>query len=302
MNGVKVTVPMALGPAHLLSTDVTEAEHAAWAAGTTYALADRVIKGNRIWESAQAENVGHDPQTSGAVWWLEVGPTNRWAAFDLLKATPTAKATSLYYEFSLGQSIDAVHLVGLTDASTVRIRLTSAIAGLVFDSGDSPTGMVMTDTSYWNFFYGPRAFVNEIHWYDLPGYEDMTLRIDITGGADLSVLYVLAGQVTTLGIGARMGLSVGTESFGSTPRDQWGVPTLKKRPKARRLSFTLLHERAQGDDIGDFLDGSDIVVALWNMADQHRITKVIGTVTDWRLVFEYATHSETSIELLGMPT
>jgi len=301
MRGIKVTVPLTLGPAHLTATDVPESEHDAWAAGTTYALGNRVIKANRVWESAQAGNVGHDPETSGDAYWLRVGPTNRWAAFDLMKPTPTTKATSFYYEFTPGKSISALHIIRALDTSAMRVRLTSALAGVVYDSGDEPAGMVLTEASYWNFFYGPRAYVNELHFYDLPQYDDVTIRIDFEGGANLSVAYILAGQVREFGLGAQLGLRVGSESFSSTPRDQWGVPDLKKRPKARRMSFVLMHERGEGDELADFLDSADITVALWNVSDRHRVTKVLGTLTNWELLFNYASHSETSIELLGMP-
>ena len=41
-NGIRLTTPLPLTGAQLTSTNVTEAEYAAWAAGTTYALGARV--------------------------------------------------------------------------------------------------------------------------------------------------------------------------------------------------------------------------------------------------------------------
>ena len=71
-TGLRITVPVAITDAMVTATDVPEADYAAWDGGTTYALGDRRIKGHKIWESAQAGNTGHDPETSGSAWWLKV--------------------------------------------------------------------------------------------------------------------------------------------------------------------------------------------------------------------------------------
>ena len=168
MNAIRITVPMALGPAQLVSTNVPENEHAAWSAGATYALGDRVIRASAIYESAQAGNIGHDPIDAGDAWWLYVNPTNRWAAFSLLRPTPTRRAEPCFWEFALGRSINAIHIIGALDVEQARVRLTSASAGLVYDTGDTPVGLTMVEASYWNFFYGPRNYVNELHYYNLP--------------------------------------------------------------------------------------------------------------------------------------
>ena len=44
---LQVTVPATLGPDQLYATDVPETEYADWVAGTTYALAARVIRTTR---------------------------------------------------------------------------------------------------------------------------------------------------------------------------------------------------------------------------------------------------------------
>lgn len=42
------------------------------------------------------------------------------------------------------------------------MRLTSTAAGLVYDSGLAPTGMVITEAAWWTFFYGPRILMSEL--------------------------------------------------------------------------------------------------------------------------------------------
>lgn len=300
MSAVKITRKGAMTPAMMVATDVPEADYAAWASGTTYALAARCIKGHRIWESAQAGNTNHDPETDPGTWWLDVSATNRWAAFDLTKTVPTRQATAFYYELKLDE-ISALHIIGLNDVYSVRVRLTDPVAGLVYDSGDSPTGLVMEETSWWCFFYGPRMMLNELHFYGLPLYQDATLRLDFAGGVDMSVLYIIAGMARSFGLGVNYGARIGYESPSSVQPDQWGMPSLKQRPKNKRISFTLIHENGDLDDLVEFLRDSDTNVAMWDVYDGYRATKVIGVLSAADTVLTYPDQSETSIELLGMP-
>lgn len=303
MSGLKVTVPVPLGPAQLVATDVPDGDGLGlYDAGTTYALAARCYKNGSVYESAQASNTGHDPEAdTGGVWWLRVSATNRYRAFDLLKSNITAQASSFYYEFDPGKIITAVHCIDVQGASSARVRLTDPIAGVVYDSGDSSIGWVMEETSYWCYYFGPRNVVNELHLEGLPAYESARLRIDFSGGADLSVRYILAGQQITYGEGVSLGARLGEEAWTGTGRDAWGTPTLKKRPKSRRQNFVVFHKKSQTDEFIRFLRGADTIVALWNMADAWSETKVLGNLSSWETLFNYNVQQETTLEVIGIP-
>lgn len=303
MSGLKVTVPVLLGPGQLHATDVPDGDGLGlYAAGTTYALADRCYKNGSVYESAQAGNTGHDPEAdTGNVWWLRVSATNRYRAFDLLKSNITAQASSFYYEFDPGKIVTAVHFIDVQGADSARVRMTDPIAGLVYDSGDSSVGWVMEETSYWCYYFGPRVVVNELHLEDLPVYENARLRIDFAGSSNLSVRYILAGQQITYGDGVLLGARLGEEAWTGTARDAWGTPTLKKRPKSRRQNFVVFHNKAQTDEFIRFLRGADTIVALWNMADTWSETKVLGNLSSWETLFNYNVLQETTLEVIGIP-
>jgi hypothetical protein len=121
---MKLIRPTAVSDTNLVSSTVPETDHAAWSSGTTYALAARVIKAHRIWESTQASNTNHDPQTAGISWWVDMGPTNRWGMFDTVVGTETTATGSITLVLEPGR-IDALALLQL-DAATVTVNMTLA--------------------------------------------------------------------------------------------------------------------------------------------------------------------------------
>ena len=296
---LKVTAPVVLGPATLVATDVPEADHDEWSVVTTYALGARVIRAHAVWESAQASNLAHDPATSGDAWWLRVSATNRWRGFELEQVTWTAKADSFYYEFTPGL-INAVHIIGLRDAGSVRVRLTDPAAGLVYDSENQAVGRVMDGVGWWAWGYGTRRVVDQVHLYELPSYSAATLRLDFAGGADLGVRAVLAGTVRAFGVGVQYGARLGIDSYSKVARDKWGTATLQKGNYSKRVSFNLLVHPSELDALTDFLVAGDALVQLWNIADQWRSTKVLGFAKSWEQTISTAKTVDVSFEINGV--
>uniref|UniRef100_A0A1A7GE81 Uncharacterized protein n=1 Tax=biofilter metagenome TaxID=1070537 RepID=A0A1A7GE81_9ZZZZ len=296
---LKITAPVSLGAHNLVGTDVPEVDYAVWASAATYALGDRCIKDNAIWECAQDGNLNHSPSADDTDWWLFVSATNRWKAFDLDQFDWTEKATSFYYEFTPG-IVTAAHLVGLRDASSVRIRLTDPVAGLVFDSLNQPVGRLMTEVGWWAWGHGTRRMVDQVHMYNLPAYSAATLRIDLAGGANLGVQSVVAGTVKAFGRGVHQGARLGIDSYSKTGRDKWGTAKLKKGAYSKRVNFTVTIHANELDELTDFLVESDARVQIWNVSDRWRSTKLLGFTKSWEQTISSYAYTDVSFELEGV--
>jgi len=118
----------------------------AYNAGTTYALGDTVYSASthRCYESLAAGNTGNPlpvlPETTTTKW-LDVGPTNKWAMFDLSRNTQTVHASPLVVVVAPGQRINTVGLTGIK-GSTLTLKATSVTGGgtvypLPYDSAAS---------------------------------------------------------------------------------------------------------------------------------------------------------------------
>jgi len=117
----------------------------AWSGATTYAAGDTVSSAayHRVYESLQAGNLNHavpvPPETENS-YWIDIGPTNKWAMLDLSRNTQTVIASPLTVEVAPGERINAVAALGL-EGQWLSIKVTSA-AFLATTEGTTYAGII----------------------------------------------------------------------------------------------------------------------------------------------------------------
>lgn len=303
-GGLRITVPVAITGAMLTATDVPEADYAAWASGSTYALGDRVIKGHKIWESAQASNTGHDPETSGSAWWLKVSATNRWRLFDLEQVTSTAQASSMYYELQPGAPINSVHMLGLSDVDSVQLRVYDG-ATLSYDGGQNAAGLLPTESDWWAYCYGPWTLSDQQHYADLPYIVAPKIRVDYTGGSALSTQVLMLGNDTVFGTqratGVQAGVRIRFDRSSSFAANEFDIPTMRKSALVATVSFTLILLSSDVDTLLDFYRDYGSQVCLFNLSDMWRATQVLGLITSLEPLIHGPVFSEFAFEIRGVP-
>ena len=301
---LRITVPVAITDAMVTATDVPEADYAAWAGGTTYALGDRVIKGHKIWESAQAGNTGHDPETSGSAWWLKVSATNRWRLFDLEQVTSTSKASGMYYELQPGSPINSVHMLGLWDVDSVQLRVYDG-ATLAFDGGQNAAGLLPTDSDWWAYCYGPWMLSDQQHYSDLPYIVEPKIRVDYTGGAAMSTQVLMLGNDTVFGTqhgtGVQAGVRIRFDRSSSFKPNEFDIPTMKTSALVATVNFTLILLSSDVDTLLDFYRDYGSQVCLFNLSDMWRTTQVLGLITSLEPLIHGPVYSEFAFEIRGVP-
>ena len=303
-NTLRITVPVAITDAMLTATDVPETDYAAWSAGTTYALGNRCIKGHKIWESAQAGNVGHDPETSGAAWWLRVSATNRWCLFDLEQVTSTAKATGMYYELQPGSPINSVHMLGLYDVDSVQLRVYDG-ATLAYDGGQNAAGLLPTESDWWAYCYGPWTLSDQQHYADLPYIIAPTIRVDYTGGAQLATQVLLLGNDSVFGTqdgaGVKSGVRIRFDRSSNFKNNEFDIPTMQTSALVATINFTLMLVSSDLDTLLDFYRDNGAKTCLFTISELWRATQILGVITSMETVVQGPIYSEIAFEVRGVP-
>ena len=303
---LRITVPVKITDAILAGTDVPEADYGAWDGGNTYAKGDRCIKAHRIWESAQAGNLNHDPQTAGAAWWLEVSATNRWSWFDLEQVTTTSKPTSFYYELEPGQPVDSAHVLGLVNTDSVQVRVyDTADDALKFDSGQSAAGLLPVDPDWWCYCYGPWVLSDQQHYTALPYVVAPRIRVDMAGGANLGAQVLLIGNDTVFGKEHGTGVLRPVRiryARGSQFKDnEFNIPTMRKSALVVTATFTLKVRSSSVDELADFYRDHGAKVCLFTISELWRITQVLGVITSFEPLINGPEYSEFAFEIRGVP-
>ena len=296
---INVVPPLAVSDAMLLATDVPEADYPAWAVGTTYALAARVIVASEhsIYESAADGNVGNDPTTSPL--WSVVGPTNRWALFDRSNSTQTSQAVHMSYQLQPGLGVNAIAALNVRGCNSVTVQLVHPSLGTVYDHTFQLASLPL-QAGWWEWFFGQRNAPRLMLAFDLPGIPGCTLQVDFHGTSELAVGVLLIGQATQIGFAVQAGAKVGIQDYSRKETDDFGNTDLVPRAFAKRASFNALVATARVDELSDFLAELRATPALWVGALSVGATAIYGFYNQFDITLDNTEFSQCSIDIEGL--
>lgn len=235
--------PTAITPALLVSTTAVESA-AEWSASTTYAADARctLAATRRTYQSLQAGNLNHAPATEAA-WWVDVGPSNKWAMFDGALGSVTSDAAGISVVLRPG-AVSAVALMQV-QAESVRLRVLDAPGGaVVYDRTEVMNRAFIGD--WWEWTTAPFEYKPEIIFGDLPMYAGCELLVDITADAlnPAQCGELVAGTAYSIGT-PQMGAKLGITDYSRKDTDEWGNTTLVQRAFAKTLDLPLVLDAAE---------------------------------------------------------
>ena len=248
---LRLIQPVTIDDSVLTASNVPENDAPAWAAGTTYGDAARVIAGHRVFESLTAANVGNDPLTSTGKW-VEVGPTNRWAAFDQALGTVMAAAAPIVVTLASGTA-DALALLDVTGVA-VRVQANG------YDRTQAVAPGALTFT-------------------DLPGG---AVTVTIAGPGTVSVGTLLIGRMVALGV-TEASPTAGITDYSRKEVDDFGEVTIVQRAWSKRMQARALIRADAVDTVFDRIAALRAIPALWiGDADSDALT-IYGFFKDFSI-------------------
>lgn len=216
-----------------------------WDSSATYAEGDRVylLETHRVYESVKDGNQNKYPAdlvnqftASGtASWWIDIGPTNRYAMFDALISSQTVGATPLEIILRPG-SFNGIAMFGL-DADELEIVVTNAPGGeVVYSYSSALEGSQPSD--YYEYFFDRFKPQTQFIATDLIPYGESEIRITITKGSGNAAVGMIAlGDLRPLGEPLK-GASVEPIDYSYISTDTFGNTSIKKRNNATGLSLS----------------------------------------------------------------
>lgn len=258
---MNVLAPLAITDALLTSSTLAETEHAAWNSGTTYAAEDRVIYAHKVYESLKASNTNKTPgATASALWWIEVGPSNRWAMFDGSVSTASEDTTDIEVVITPGAVVDAVAIIAGI-GSTVRVQMHDG-ATSVYDQTQSLDSTPIEDWE--SYFFADQVLAGELLFSGLPRYFGgvITVTIEATSSAIASVGALLLGRLHTIGDTAP-NASAGITDYSRKETDTFGTTSLLQRSYAKRSQQRIVMDTDDLRRVQALLSGLRATPAAW---------------------------------------
>lgn len=254
-----VIAPLAITPAMLTSSTLAETEHAAWASGTTYAAGARCIKARHIWESAQGGNLNRDPEADDGTWWLDAGPTNRWAMFDGAVNTASADSADITVVLTPGAIVDSVACIAAS-GSAVRVQMHDGAAS-VYDQTQSLDSTPIDDWE--GYFFADQVLAGELLFTGLPRYLSGVITVTVAEAASAAAIGALVlGRLHDLG-GTEAGASAGITDYSRKEADDFGATALVRRAYAKTSQQRLLLPTSDLRRVQALLAGLRATPAVW---------------------------------------
>lgn len=294
---MKLIKPVTLTTAMLTSSTVAETDFAEWSAGTTYALGDKRIMASthRIYQSLQAANTGHTPSDAGSLWWVDIGPTNRWAMFDQVVSTQTTGGTTLTVVMTPG-NINSLALINVA-ASTLTVTLTNDAVTVYSKTVDMTSEM--TGADWYAYFFDPIRQKTDVVLLDIPAYATGVLTVTMTAPANVKVGQLIVGRVAGLGK-AQYGAKVGITDYSRKETDTFGNTVLTQRSYSKRMNLSLILDNALVDGIHQTLSEVRSTPVVWIASESYTSLIVFGFYKDFEVDISTYYFSYCSLQIEGL--
>ena len=276
-----------------------------YAADVAYALNDIVIDPvtHLTYQSLQAANTGHALAEPGSAWWIETGPSNRWAMFDERNATATEANGQIVWAVDVAGRADVVALLGLVG---VAVNITAMVGATEVYNQDFDLINYAGITDYWAYCFEARTYKRDLIATNLPPYSGMQITVTLTGPATVRVANCIVGKARTLGATA-FGMRLGIDDFSKKGVDDFGRPTLIVRDSARRGFFTVYVSgesaaQCQGrvDSLIELLDDYRATVVLWIGSPRYGASAIYGWYESFEVEVELARQSICTLSIKGI--
>jgi hypothetical protein len=279
----------------LVYSNLVDAD-AAYVAGTPYNLNERVTYDKVIWECILAPSLGNTPSTS-PTFWLNRGPSNRWAAFDSQVSTASTATGEQIYVLQPGYAsgLGAFGLIG----SSIEVSVLSEPGGPILSSTKFLLdGAVISD--WYQYYFSEIEQQTDYVNIDLSAYDLSYVTVRIKGSTT-SIGHLSLGKVIDLG-GSQYGASIGITDYSTKKVDANGVSTFVQKGYAKDLSVSTLFDKAQLNGVYKTLASLRATPCTWIVADELEYSSLttFGNIRDFSINVEYFSTSLCNFDIQGL--
>ncbi|MDE4302847.1 hypothetical protein PXK30_05325 [Phaeobacter gallaeciensis] len=300
---LRLAITFPIVDSNLLSSSLLEDDHPVWDAGVAYAEFDQVMKGHVRYEALQA-STGEDPALDvQKLYWLPLGATNRWRAFDKFISDPVIGVAGEAIQYQLGQIGEPVSVVSCFGLSATEVTLKGTLPDnrVIYDKTISLRDNTMIIDA-WTYCFEPIRARSEAVFNEIPPYTQATYELTISAGGDTpKVGQIVLGREYDMGE-AKFGTSFGIEDYSSVQRDDFGSLSIVERPFSKIVDYRCVLPADHGRRVAIVLEENrarPVVVFGGNDSDVIGVTSY-GKLGDWRVDTIDPIDSELKLKVEGL--
>jgi hypothetical protein len=297
---MQVVIPVPFNTLQLISSNATEV-YAAYSAVTTYSKDQRVDYGTFIYQSLVNSNTGNQPDIS-PTFWIQVGPDNTHAMFDLQVSTQTTSTSPLIVTVLPGKAFNTV----------AGINVGSAIVHLLVKDQPGVSGVVIYDQTinldnsgsivdWYDYFFDDFSLLGEFMFEGIPPYATSVFTLTLSGLSPTSIGHLIYGNIESLG-DTQYGINTGIRDFSIKETDAFGETTFVQRGFSKRFEAQFLLKNTDISSVMNTLQNIRATPALWIPSDQSNFSSLttFGYYKEFDINIPYPNHSMCSIQIEGL--
>ncbi len=253
---------------------------------------------HRVYESQSAGNTGNPPAIDDGTKWIDIGPTSRWAMFDLDRNTATTGASPLTVVLTPGVRADALALMGLV-ADDVDITITSGGGTVYTASIDLNRREVL---NWYEYFFAPFLTAPSLARFDLPPYTNAVITITATrASGPVSIGGLVLGSSVYMGQAQHTAQS-GALNFSTIARDVYGNSVLTRRRTVPKVSVVVWSDKSLVNRLRDLRTATNAVPTLWALLeddahDYFEAGLILGIYKQFEIGLDHPDTAITTLEL-----
>lgn len=293
---MKIIDPLQIVPSMVVSS-VTET-NPTWSGSTTYSIGNLVIYLDRTYESLINTNLNKQPDTNPTSW-LDVGPSNKMAAFDRTISTPSSGTGPLVMDITPNSTVTSIAIIGLNLAQQLIVEVEDPSEGVVYSKTIQLDGSIIT--SWFDYFFEEFDQLRDIVLTDIPPYKNATTTITVVGSTSCSVSEVILGTVFDIG-STQYGVSFGIRDYSIKEEDDYGNIKFVQRNYARRVEPMVMIENTSLRKIDRLLTSirAKPTVFIPTEAEGYDPLITYGFLSDWNIEIPYPTSSLLRLDIKGL--
>lgn len=253
----------AITPAQLTSSTAAEPGpgEEAWVSTTNYPKDHVVIRAttHRQYMNLIAGQDATLPENAPTRW-KDIGATNRWAMFDMMRNTPTVLASPLTWVITPGQRVDSLALIGLKGVTNAQVSVTTN-GNTVYNITRNLTKRIVSN--WYDYTFAPFTTLPNVVLLDLPPFINAIITITLSGAGTVSCSGCIANFKQFIGTVDRNSAESDLANYSTVDRDADGNATFEPTRSIPVTNLTMYLDKAlvkRAYDLRDLLNGA---AAVW---------------------------------------
>jgi hypothetical protein len=266
-------------------------------ANAHYVEGDKVIRTqtHRIYEAIISHNNISTPPETDPVNWLDIGPTNRWAPFDLKVGTQAIGPNNTHWKVQPTGLVTSIAIINMENANSVTLTVKDGATTVYTHTVDTSDNTSIAD--WYDYFFADFEEMHDYIFRDIPPYASAEHTVQFTTAAgDIKVGSIVVGQTIEIAP-TQYGVKGGIVDYSRKEADEFGHMTVVKRRFSKTIDLTCLIENARLDYLVKKLSELRATPVVWYDETDFESLIAYGFYKDWTFNISYPNHSDISLQI-----